>query len=291
MIQTLLYRNRKLKIDFTHLQVIPQGIGAYGDRQYSTTVFHLQNLCITENDQPLITIPSVQVGKRSDRFESWTAWDKQLSIGLCGDFIFLITTHGEIMDSSADTYKMGIVAVVDPRSFDSQTPIEEQAIIIQEYEYKVDESQKEFRLFHMLSGLVSINTGFIYEYNLRKYCSQSKEGIEELPPYTYEHDFNQLPSCGGAARVSYQNQFRWLLPHEEGPAAAVERLKNTTHVDDWSLIQPHLVEATEAEKHRVWSHFMRFGTREVQDSMKGLFAQNNWEPPTEKESPKDDAAE
>ena len=62
-------------------------------------------------------------------------------------------------------------------------------------------------------------------------------------------------ACGGAARVLVNEEYRWLVPHPDGPSAALTRLRATSSEEDWTLIQPLLDEATESERVLVFNHF------------------------------------
>jgi len=70
---------------------------------------------------------------------------------------------------------------------------------------------------------------------------------------------------GGAARVYVQGEgegrsvWRWLIPHAEGPRAALAILGRTTHADDWRWLQGQVEGATPAQRGLLATHFAGVG--------------------------------
>lgn len=99
----------------------------------------------------------------------------------------------------------------------------------------------------------------------------SPEGIERragsvmcgFSPYT-----GPLDAIGGAARVFIDGQgWRWLFPHDAGPAAALAILRSTGVADDLAKMHPMLSLATEHERRLAEAHFRVASRGTAPDSM------------------------
>jgi hypothetical protein len=49
---------------------------------------------------------------------------------------------------------------------------------------------------------------------------------------------------------------RWLIPHPDGPEAALVRVRSTTPTDDWLALQVSMQGPTKAERNQVRAHFL-----------------------------------
>ena len=283
MLQTNRYRNKRILADYMYIQSQDGGESSWG-YTYDTRIVSLHNFVIKDDDSVILSIPKLCIGKRSDRWGSWTAWDYQRVFGFSGDFLFFIETHDSSMDPSDGVYKMKTISVLDWNSFQADVPLEAQLIVLQEYESTSDDNIKEFQEINLKNAVLSLNTEILYEYEYRQ---NTVEGREILPDFdsktkqdemqTIRFDINNFPTCGGATLVSYQDEFRWLIPHPNGVKAAVDRMQTSDSTNDWTTLQPHLAEASTVEQKRIWKHFMRFGTDDVKVEMETLFLQNQWE--------------
>jgi Leucine-rich repeat (LRR) protein len=99
----------------------------------------------------------------------------------------------------------------------------------------------------------------------------SPEGIERRagsvmcgsPPFT-----GPLDAIGGAARVFVDGLgWRWLFPHDAGPAAALAVLKSTRVADDLARLQSMLAMATDHERRLAEAHFRVASRGIAPDSM------------------------
>ena len=73
-------------------------------------------------------------------------------------------------------------------------------------------------------------------------------------------EFPRVHTCASAVRIRLKekkSEWRWLLPHPEGPRASVDRLKKTTLEDDWLALLPLLKLATPLEKSRTIASFRK----------------------------------
>jgi hypothetical protein len=74
-------------------------------------------------------------------------------------------------------------------------------------------------------------------------------------------DASATAQLAGAARVHVGGPdapgpgWRWLLPHAEGPRAALEVLRRTHDVDDWAWLAPHVEVATGTQRVLLIRHF------------------------------------
>ena len=66
----------------------------------------------------------------------------------------------------------------------------------------------------------------------------------------------QPKSIDGAAQIYVNDHgWRWLIPNPNGPAAALQRLQETTHDDDWNWFESKISSLESINKKLLIEHF------------------------------------
>jgi hypothetical protein len=269
MISTRRYRGRQFTATGLAYRQEEAGEGQY----YPTRHFGLANLQLVDRDAQhvLMTISSHTIGTLSDRWGSWTAWDACGFFALLGDFVLYCETEQEGMYNSGDDVHLARVYLVQPEHVDgTRADLRAGMSLLNDFsQMKRDARRWKPRVASVSVSQVDMGRGLRDLWLEDLQAGPVRYGVAEL-----DYDADLIEACGGAALVCIDGVSRWLVPHADGPLAALARARSTEPRDDWALLAPLVVEASAAERARVAAHFEALGDMalwvEVQTACAGL---------------------
>ncbi|MBM65021.1 MAG: hypothetical protein CMH55_02155 [Myxococcales bacterium] len=251
MLKTQLYRGRQMAVKSMVVEV-QETESYYPTRRYRFTDFSIED---TNSGQTLLSCGDLALGSRSVRWDSWTAWDDCGFFALLGDFILYYVTAPAMMDSSDGTCDLKAIYLVDAAEFQPDAEeITASMHLLHDFE---DDGEKEV---HLGGEFISLN-------HWTMHANAGSAGFSEVPSAgthapgggEIPFDLAQCAACGGAALVKIKGSKRWLVPHADGPAAALARVLETDPAADWSALSAHLENASATERDRVRAHFLALG--------------------------------
>ena len=246
---TPVYRGKQIGI--TSFIVEEQKTESY----YPVRRYRFAKLIIADvhGGQPPLAFTDLAFGSRSGRWDSWTAWDSCGFFALLGDFVLYCVTAPAVMDPSDGHYKLKTIYLVDPATVQHDAEdITSSMQLLHNFEDDEDNEVDLAREFISLNQwTMHANTGAVSFMQ-----STFSAGVHAPEGGEIAFDSSKVSACGGAARVTVNSRKRWLVPHPDGPSAALARVLETTPVDDWTALTPYLENATSCERDRVRSHFL-----------------------------------
>lgn len=254
MITTRAYRGRHLAAEGLTFDTVDVG------NTYPTDQFGLKDLRLMEGDRTRFHAPEAPLGSQSDRWGSWIAWDECGFFALLGDFVLYCETEGEGMGMSDEGVSLKAMYLVQPEQLDgARVDPHAGMLLLQEY---ADLNAKD-KAFYPRKAVVALSHMHAYE-ELRPYWIAARkpaQASENGPPASCEvgYDEGSLQACGGAARLRIDGVYRWIVPHPEGPAVALARVRASAPDADWACIEPLLESASAAERALVSEHFLSLG--------------------------------
>ena len=251
MLQTIEYRGRQIVAENIYWE---RGKGR--DSRYV-----LRNLKLVASDID-ISVQNFVLGDRGDRWDSWSAWDSNAYVFLLGDFAFLFIGRHVGMDPNDHHPCEKMSLLTESGAHESNQSLIDSAQLLQDYttlEHLERDKRRELsKVFFASSCSLHVDPPSSYRYRIEVDLDTSINRTDAVleESVVYESDPSLYTACSGAARVLVNEEYRWLVPHPDGPSAALARLRATSSAEDWTLIQPLLDEATESERTLVFNHFV-----------------------------------
>lgn len=118
-------------------------------------------------------------------------------------------------------------------------------------------------------GMIQVDIGIKQEHNTEGHTinhgnhlspfarGKKKQSSDNDAGYLQRlYDKNEdLCTCGGAVRVTYDRKLRWLFPHPKGARAAWDHMLATDMEDDWNSLMQIIDKALPIERERVLEGF------------------------------------
>jgi hypothetical protein len=289
MLSTSTYRGRRIVADNLFREYNLESTDYYKNSSY-----YLRNLRVVpaDGDTASISVTHSRLGQRVNVCDSWTAWSTGTFLALLGDFVLVVQWSGGMMDPTDATYTGEALHLVtaDGAHADNDGLLAS----VETLHTFTDDDDKALREIDVAKTLCGMHQELVHGVFRAAMINDQAIGTTaeaDVPPCAEElvaeagsaegrwgmgvEGAPHYNACGGAALVVVDGAWRWLVPHDDGASAALQRVRATSAADDWGLLEPLLASADAREQALVSAHFSALGG-DVAAAASSAYAANGW---------------